>query len=261
MPVTRLTLVGAAMPDRSAVEGSSPDSSSGAPAGSRPRVGVPSSGTRPILDAPVVTIHAADPILKSGIEAQLVASGMQVTETEDDPATNVIVALVEQLDEATATDLRGMRSARGLPIVLVVSALDADAAERVLDCGVTSVVARTDATAERLATAARYANRSDVAFPVAMLRPLLQRISCPETSLPDDGDAETTPRVAASTRLTGREREVLSRIAEGLSTREIAEELSYSERTIKNILQTMSTRLQLRNRTHLVAHAIRHGWI
>jgi DNA-binding CsgD family transcriptional regulator len=58
-----------------------------------------------------------------------------------------------------------------------------------------------------------------------------------------------------------RERDVLRLLADGHSTREIAIRLAYSERTIKNILQDLTTRLSLRNRTQAVAHAVRSGWI
>jgi DNA-binding NarL/FixJ family response regulator len=58
-----------------------------------------------------------------------------------------------------------------------------------------------------------------------------------------------------------RERDVLKLLADGHSTREIAIRLAYSERTIKNILQELTTRLSLRNRTQAVAHAVRSGWI
>jgi len=54
---------------------------------------------------------------------------------------------------------------------------------------------------------------------------------------------------------------VLALLAEGYPTREIAQRLSYSERTIKNVVQEITTRLQLRNRTQAVAYAIRRGWI
>jgi DNA-binding NarL/FixJ family response regulator len=83
-------------------------------------------------------------------------------------------------------------------------------------------------------------------------------------------DATTRPGVVGDTRhlvhtpssaLTSRERQVLVLIADGLSTREVARQLSYSERTIKNVLQALTTRLHMRNRTHAVAQALRNGWI
>lgn len=66
---------------------------------------------------------------------------------------------------------------------------------------------------------------------------------------------------APEARVTRRERQVLALLAEGHSTREVAQRLAYSERTIKNVLQEFTTRLQLRNRTQAVAYAVRRGWI
>ena len=61
--------------------------------------------------------------------------------------------------------------------------------------------------------------------------------------------------------LTDRENTVLRLVADGLSTREIASQLAYSERTIKTVMQDLTTRLYLRNRAHAVAYAVRNGWI
>lgn len=58
-----------------------------------------------------------------------------------------------------------------------------------------------------------------------------------------------------------RETDVLRLIAEGLDTRQISEKLAYSERTVKNILHALMTRLQLTNRAHAVAYALREGYI
>ena len=50
-------------------------------------------------------------------------------------------------------------------------------------------------------------------------------------------------------------------VADGLSTREVASQLAYSERTVKAVIQELTTRLYLRNRAHAVAYAVRNGWI
>jgi DNA-binding NarL/FixJ family response regulator len=68
---------------------------------------------------------------------------------------------------------------------------------------------------------------------------------------------DASPAVA----LPARDRRVLELVAEGWSTREIAETMSYSERTIKKLIQALEHRLQARNRAHAVASAIRQGLI
>jgi DNA-binding NarL/FixJ family response regulator len=61
--------------------------------------------------------------------------------------------------------------------------------------------------------------------------------------------------------MSDREIEVVRLVADGLDTVEIASKLSYSERTIKNILHDITSRLHLRNRAHAVAYALRNGLI
>lgn len=58
-----------------------------------------------------------------------------------------------------------------------------------------------------------------------------------------------------------RELRALRLLADGCDTREIASHLCYSERTVKGIIGTVTERLGVRNRTHAVAHALRHGLI
>lgn len=69
------------------------------------------------------------------------------------------------------------------------------------------------------------------------------------------------PRGLTASGLETREVDVLRLIAEGLDTAEIADRMKYSERTVKNILYAMMTRLNLRNRSHAVAYAMRSGII
>jgi DNA-binding CsgD family transcriptional regulator len=61
--------------------------------------------------------------------------------------------------------------------------------------------------------------------------------------------------------MSAREIEILRLVAEGLDTAEIAVKLAYSERTVKNALHDVTTRLQLRNRSHAVAYALKQGLI
>lgn len=62
-------------------------------------------------------------------------------------------------------------------------------------------------------------------------------------------------------KITARDLTILTMLADGHQTSEIAIKLSFSERTIKLAISTMATHLGLRNRTHLVAWAFRQGLV
>ncbi|BDG60996.1 response regulator [Caldinitratiruptor microaerophilus] len=68
--------------------------------------------------------------------------------------------------------------------------------------------------------------------------------------LPGEGDAVP---------LTPRERELVTLVAQGYSNREIARRLFLSVSTVKLHLRNVLRKLNLRNRTELVAHAARTG--
>lgn len=58
-----------------------------------------------------------------------------------------------------------------------------------------------------------------------------------------------------------RARRVLELMADGCATREIAEQMSYSERTIKKLITGLQAQLGARSRAHIVAQAIRRGLV
>jgi DNA-binding CsgD family transcriptional regulator len=62
-------------------------------------------------------------------------------------------------------------------------------------------------------------------------------------------------------RLTAREREVLVLVAEGMTTRKVAEQLELTEATVRAHLEHMRVRLGLPTRAALVAASIRLGLI
>jgi len=61
--------------------------------------------------------------------------------------------------------------------------------------------------------------------------------------------------------LTRREREVLSLLARGLSTGDIAETLSISTSTVRNHVQNILNKLQVHSRLEAVAYAFEHGLV
>jgi DNA-binding NarL/FixJ family response regulator len=61
--------------------------------------------------------------------------------------------------------------------------------------------------------------------------------------------------------LSGREREVLHLIAEGLSAKEVASDLSISTKTVEAHRTSLMRKLGVRKATELVRYALRHGLI
>jgi DNA-binding CsgD family transcriptional regulator len=71
----------------------------------------------------------------------------------------------------------------------------------------------------------------------------------------------TDQRATTAPVLTAREREVVQRVAEGDTTRVIAEELFISPTTVETHVRKAMTRLGAKNRAHLIALALNSGEI
>jgi DNA-binding NarL/FixJ family response regulator len=69
------------------------------------------------------------------------------------------------------------------------------------------------------------------------------------------------PRGLSLSLLNEREQQILSCVAEGLPTREVACRLHFSERTVKNVLHDVVVKLNARSRSQAVAEAVRQGLI
>jgi DNA-binding NarL/FixJ family response regulator len=73
--------------------------------------------------------------------------------------------------------------------------------------------------------------------------------------LPDQSEGNGQTRA----QLSEKEIEIIRYLASGLSNKEIAEHLSYSEKTVKNYLSIIFQKLQLRDRTQVAIYALRQG--
>jgi DNA-binding NarL/FixJ family response regulator len=71
-------------------------------------------------------------------------------------------------------------------------------------------------------------------------------------------EAEHSRTEAAFRVLTERELEILARVAEGKTNREIAQELFLSHKTVRNYMSTILQKLGIANRTEAAAYAIQH---
>lgn len=113
------------------------------------------------------------------------------------------------------------------------------------------VLAAGTLTPEVVTVAVRAVNTGVGVLGIDLLREL-----CRERRIPSAADG--APRLE---HLTQREHAVLSLVADGVTSREIAQRLAYSERTVKNVLHDVLTKLDARSRSHAVAMAVREGII
>ena len=202
-----------------------------------------------------MVVHASDPITREGALSQLRRHPLIDVREEIRTGPDTVALLIsETLDEPALSRLRRLVRGEGARAVLVVSAIRETELLDVIECGVRAIVWRHEATADRLAQAVVAASRGDGDLPADLLGRLFSQVGSLHRT------ASSRPGAPASG-LAPREVDVLRLVAEGLDTGEIAGKLSYSERTVKNVLHGLTTRLHLRNRAHAVAHALREGYI
>lgn len=73
--------------------------------------------------------------------------------------------------------------------------------------------------------------------------------------------ADASPAPQSLQSLTEKEIEILRFVATGMSNKEIAEKLAYSEKTVKNYLSIIFQKLNIRDRTQAAIFALRQGLI
>jgi DNA-binding NarL/FixJ family response regulator len=202
-----------------------------------------------------VFLYAADPILQAGLTSQLRQRPEVelLDETQVDEA-RVAVVVADKADEETVRALRALQRG-GVPrLVLVASFLDGNELVAAVEAGVSGVLRRAEATIDRLLAVIQSTAAGDGTMPPDLLGRLLDHVGRLQRQVLD-------PRGFSFAGLSAREIEVLRLVADGHDTKEIAAQLCYSERTVKNVLHEITTRLQLRNRSHAVAYAMREGLI
>jgi DNA-binding NarL/FixJ family response regulator len=201
-----------------------------------------------------VYVHADDPILRAGLASQLrPRPEVKVIDAPEPGRTSVALVVADRVAEATLRTLRSLQRV-GARLVLVVAELDDADLVAAVEAGVAGVVRRAEASPDRLINVVQAAAVGDGALPPDLLGRLLNQVGKLQRQV-------LWPRGLTFGGLAEREIEVLRLVADGLDTAEIAAKLSYSQRTIKNILHDITSRLHLRNRSHAVAYALRHGLI
>jgi DNA-binding NarL/FixJ family response regulator len=198
-----------------------------------------------------------DTIYVNGLEATL-ASAPGVESVDCAPS----IALAWEQEALAEADVVVLDSDLGGALVFVRE-LALQAGARVLLClrevttsvvleaignGVGGAIVRDLVTPDSLLAAANAVGSGLCAFDACVLRTL-------SGSVAKVSESERTAGPGAG--FAPREQMVLSLVAAGLSNREIAQRLSYSERTIKTILHDVVIKLGVKSRSQAVALAVR----
>jgi DNA-binding NarL/FixJ family response regulator len=202
-----------------------------------------------------VYVYGDDPILQAGVISQLrMRPEIEVVESGDLSGVDVGIAVADALDDETLRILRSLEKAGVANTVLMMSATEEDTVVKAAEVGVSGLLRRSEATPDVLVRTIHKVAAGEGVIPSDLLGHLLGQVGRLQRQV-------LSPRGLTFTGLSDREVQVLRLIADGLDTNEIARELCYSQRTVKNVLHDVTTRLQLRNRSHAVAYAVREGLI
>jgi DNA-binding NarL/FixJ family response regulator len=200
---------------------------------------------------PTVWIDDSHAIVRRGMAACLQQADFVVRGESSTLAPMPVVDGVDVLvfEYAGATLRRAVRLAEGKPTRLVATVRDVSeqAVREIVDAGVGAVLPHGTLTPDTLIASLRAVVAGTVTLPGDMLARLLLHVTQTSTLGPAG--------------LSTRERSVLRLLADGLDTRGIAEDLCFSERTVKNVVHDVLTKLNCRTRAQAVAVATREGVI
>jgi DNA-binding NarL/FixJ family response regulator len=201
-----------------------------------------------------VAVQAGDNLSTAGLtsylanrpEIALVAAGERAT-------ADVVVAAAGTLTGEVTSCLRAAAAEAPVPVVLVLDELGETNPLAVAECRIVTILPRATVTGDQVLRGVLAAAAGGGVLPPYLVAQLLEHVRRLRREL-------AAPAIESG-RLTTREIDVLRLMADGLDTAEIASTLSYSERAIKNVFYGITARLNLRNRPHAVAYALRRGMI
>ena len=202
-----------------------------------------------------VHIYADDPISRAGVSSQLrPRPEVLILSDEECHLAKVTLVVADRVTEHTLQVLRSLSRSGTARLVLVAGQLDDADLVAAVQVGIAGLVRRCDATVDRLISVIQSAALGEGTVPPDLLGRLLDQVAQVQHQV-------LGPRGLNFTGLAEREVEVLRLVADGFDTAQIAAKLSYSQRTVKNVLHDITSRLHLNNRSHAVAYALRQGLI
>lgn len=166
-------------------------------------------------------------------------------------APDVILLVFDCPDDHDRFRRTANADAGGPPVVVITDDHDARLFHGAIHLGAAGVVFKND-TPETLIKAIQKTHAGEV---------WLRRSQVPDalrSARAGQADPQNVRQVGS---LTRREREILALVADGLSNRSIGERLFISEATVRNHVTSILDKLQLRNRSELVAFAFRRGLV
>jgi len=131
-----------------------------------------------------------------------------------------------------------------IEIIAVTSFIEEEKVTSALEAGASGYLLK-DADADEVAAAIRAAHAGEVHLDAAVARLLAQRLRARRDTEPAEP-------------LTPREKEVLAQLGKGASNKEIAHELSITERTARTHVSNILGKLGLSSRTQAALWAVEH---
>jgi DNA-binding NarL/FixJ family response regulator len=202
-----------------------------------------------------VSVYASDPLTAAGVSALLAGRpDFLVLPRNREHEAEVVIVAVDTVTVDFIDTLRRMSGPTGGRFVVILEDQWATDLFSAAELGIDAVIPRAEVSADRLSRAITTICRGGAELPPDIQGRLLAQIRQLQRDV-------LRPRGLNAHGVDNREVDVLRLLAGGSSIPEIADKLSYSERTVKNILHALISRLGMRNRTQAVAYAIRAGVI
>jgi DNA-binding NarL/FixJ family response regulator len=175
------------------------------------------------------------------------ASGEEAVERARELGPDVVFMDVRMpgMDGIEATR-RIREAAPDTKVILITIDESRGAVAEAIQAGVSGYLLK-DASPDALVDAARNAVEGN-----AVIHPQLTKTFIEEARISEGGEQKTPP-------LSKREREILQKVADGATTRQVATELGISPHTVKTHLERIFEKLGANDRAQAVAIAIRTG--
>lgn len=164
------------------------------------------------------------------------------------PDVVVMDVSMPELDGATATE-RILEQCSGVRVLALTAHEDRGHLTRLLQAGACGYLPKRAAAADLVRAIRTVAAGGTYVDPV-LAGGALRKVA-----------GATTPTREVMDPLSGREEEVLRRIAWGETNREIAAALGISTKTVETYKARISEKLGLRSRTEMVRYAVQRGWL